>query len=780
MIIPSFKPSISYKELNTILARILFGNAPNNETSLFEQKFAQYLGVRHAIAVPSGRWGLYYILESLSLKESDEVILPAFTYFAVPTAIVKLGLRPVFVDINPENLNINIQKIRENITKKTRVIIPTHLCGFVCGGLDEIMEISRKHGIIIIEDCAQSLGAEYKGRKAGSWGDFSYFSFGVTKNFTTLGGGMIATNNDEIADIIRGSVKDISSVSKKTLFFELLKSYIMKLATSPILFPGVYCVMRISYFFNIDIIENIFHEKNSSLADLPKNGQLSGIQAELGMAQLNDLDRRNELRRENGTGLYERMKSIRGVRIPSLETDAKNIFSTCPVLVKDKKNKRKILLRKGVDVSSGYMRDCSRLEIFKGFKKHCPNASKAEEEALYLPLYPELTSCKQRCVEYVIKKICRCSLLIMLVLFSSISCSTNHKASKNIIYIPQNFPSIQKGIDSAKDGDVLLVSPGKYVETINFKGKMITVKSLAGPDATIIDGDKKGSVVVFNSGENRKSVLEGFTIQNGLLAYAQNKGGGGILCYKSGPLIKNNIIKNNNATNGGGILCQDCLDKKPLIVSNLIKDNKAVKGGGIRCSDSSPFIVNNIIIRNNVERLGGGIYWRQSSFPYIVNNTIMYNAAGEYGGGVFGSNYTKLEDYAILSNNILWKNRAPKGTQIALIRSGTKVIIASSTVQYGKDGIFLMADNILLKYFSDNISADPLIEDIDKAFLMSHSPCIDTGDNKYIASIDIEADFNGNNRISDGNSDGNAVVDIGACEFGALRYPEGTYNEKAF
>lgn len=404
MIIPSFKPAVSYKELNTILARVLFGNASEEYASVFEHKFAQYLGVKHAIRVPSARWGLFYILQSLNLKEGDEVILPAFSYFAVPAAIVKLGLRPVFVDINSENLNINIQKIRENITKKTKVIIPTHLCGFVCA-LDEILDISRKHNIAVIEDCAQSLGAEYKGRKTGSWGETSYFSFGVTKHFTTLGQGMIGTSNDEIADIIRGSVKDISSVSKKTLFFELLKSYIMKLATSPVLFPGVYCVMRMSYFFNIDIIENIFHEKKASLGDLPKNGQLSGIQAQLGMAQLNDLDRRNELRRKNGTGLYERMKSIRGVRIPSLETDAKNIFSTCPILVKDKKNKRKILLRKGVDVSSGYMRDCSRLEIFKGFKKHCPNASRAEEEALYLLLYPELTDSELMYISKIVKQV---------------------------------------------------------------------------------------------------------------------------------------------------------------------------------------------------------------------------------------------------------------------------------------------------------------------------------------------------------------------------------------
>lgn len=186
--IPSFKPSISYKQLNIVLQRVLSGDFSQRTVGVFEQRLAQYLGVKYAIRVPSGRWGLYYILKSLNLKEGDEVILPAFTYFAVPAAIVKLGLKPVFVDISSANFNIDVKKIRENITSRTRAIIPTHLCGFVCE-MDEILDISNKYNIAVIEDCAQSLGAEYKNKKAGSWGDAAYFTFGITKNFTTLGGG---------------------------------------------------------------------------------------------------------------------------------------------------------------------------------------------------------------------------------------------------------------------------------------------------------------------------------------------------------------------------------------------------------------------------------------------------------------------------------------------------------------------------------------------------------------------------------------------------------------
>ncbi|MDD5355772.1 MAG: choice-of-anchor Q domain-containing protein [Candidatus Omnitrophica bacterium] len=364
---------------------------------------------------------------------------------------------------------------------------------------------------------------------------------------------------------------------------------------------------------------------------------------------------------------------------------------------------------------------------------------------------------------------CKFLVIVGIVLFifnlSYARDNNDNKISKNTIYIPRDFSSIQNAIDNAKNGDVLLVSPGRYVGTINFRGKAITIKSSSGPGVTIMDGNKNGSVVIFESGENNKSVLEGFTIENGLQPYGQNKGGGGVFCYRSGPLIKNNIIKNNKGENGGGMLCLDCLEKKPLIISNVIKNNEAVKGGGIRCSDSSPIIVNNIITANNAGRLGGGIYWRQSSSPCIVNNTIFRNTAGEYGGGVFGSNAVTLEAPVVLSNNILWENRAPKGTQLALNLSGTKVTVTSSDVQYGKAGVFLMTDNISLNYFADNISSNPRIKDTDSASLAAGSACIDAGENKYLIPLGIAVDFNGNDRILDGDNDGAADVDIGACEF---------------
>ncbi len=356
-------------------------------------------------------------------------------------------------------------------------------------------------------------------------------------------------------------------------------------------------------------------------------------------------------------------------------------------------------------------------------------------------------------------------LCAFLVCFHGDICS--HSATSQIT-VPDDYTTIQKAIDSSKGKTLIWVSPGRYIENIDFLGKPVYLKSVAGPETTTIDGNHSGTVVRFVEGEGPDSGIEGFTIENGRAELEENSpsktGGGGIYCYGSGPMITKNIIRNNRAENGGGILCHDCLDKKPLIISNLIENNDAVKGGGIRCSNASGFIVNNVIIRNRATRLGGGLYWRESSSPLMVNNTFMNNSAGEFGGGLFGSNRVQLKSPVILSNSILWGNRAPHGSQIALNLPGTKVTAASSVVEHGRDGVFFKADNIELNYLSDNISTDPQI-DLDTSSLLDGSPCIDKGNNDCITGTDIATDFNGNDRIVDGNDDGNSEVDIGAYEW---------------
>lgn len=169
------------------------------EVEAFEQECAEYIGVKHAIGVSSGTDALLLALMTLGIGAGDEVICPTYTFFATAGSIWRMGAKPVFVDSNPVCYNLDPAQIEGKLTKRTKAIMPVHLYG-QCAEMDEIMEISQRRGIPVIEDAAQAIGAEYKNRGAGTMGAFGCFSFFPSKNLGALGdAGLITTNDDELA-----------------------------------------------------------------------------------------------------------------------------------------------------------------------------------------------------------------------------------------------------------------------------------------------------------------------------------------------------------------------------------------------------------------------------------------------------------------------------------------------------------------------------------------------------------------------------------------------------
>lgn len=169
----------------------------------FEHEFADYIGVRHAISVGNGTDALVITLKAFGIGAGDEVITTPYTFFATAEAISAVGAIPVFVDVRLDTFNIDEDKIEEKITDKTKAILPVHIFG-QCAEMDKILNIAKKYNIVVIEDACQAAGAEYRGKKAGSLGNASCFSFFPTKNLGCAGdGGMICTDDDNIATICR-------------------------------------------------------------------------------------------------------------------------------------------------------------------------------------------------------------------------------------------------------------------------------------------------------------------------------------------------------------------------------------------------------------------------------------------------------------------------------------------------------------------------------------------------------------------------------------------------
>jgi perosamine synthetase len=162
----------------------------------FEDTFAEYCGVKHGIAVCNGTVAIHLALTALGIGKGDEVIIPSFTMIATAFAVCYTGAIPVFVDSDKDTWNIDVSKIEEKITSKTKAIIPVHIFGNPCD-MDKICEIANKHNLFIIEDAAEAHGAEFKGKKVGSFSDIASFSFFANKNLTTGEGGMVITNNEE-------------------------------------------------------------------------------------------------------------------------------------------------------------------------------------------------------------------------------------------------------------------------------------------------------------------------------------------------------------------------------------------------------------------------------------------------------------------------------------------------------------------------------------------------------------------------------------------------------
>lgn len=173
------------------------------EDEAFEKAFAQYCNVDYCIGVGNGLDALILILKALNIGEGDEVLVPSNTYIATALAVTYVGATPIFVEPNINTFNIDTTKIEEKITSKTKAIMPVHLYGQPCD-MDPIMQISKKHNLFVVEDCAQAHGATYKGKVVGSFGDAAGFSFYPGKNLGALGdAGAVVTNSQELATKIR-------------------------------------------------------------------------------------------------------------------------------------------------------------------------------------------------------------------------------------------------------------------------------------------------------------------------------------------------------------------------------------------------------------------------------------------------------------------------------------------------------------------------------------------------------------------------------------------------
>jgi perosamine synthetase len=206
-LIPINLPEIGEEEIEAVVKVMRSGPLTNAlgagpAIMKFEENYAKFAGVKHAVAVNSGTAALHSAIVAAGVKRGDEVILPSFTFVATAEAVVIAGGKPVFTDIDPETYNISPVEIEKNVTKQTRAIVPVDLYGF-SADVKPIREIAEEHDLVVVEDAAQAHGATYKGKPAGSFSDAACWSLYASKNITTGEGGVVTTDSDEVAETLR-------------------------------------------------------------------------------------------------------------------------------------------------------------------------------------------------------------------------------------------------------------------------------------------------------------------------------------------------------------------------------------------------------------------------------------------------------------------------------------------------------------------------------------------------------------------------------------------------
>ncbi|MHC1784279.1 MAG: DegT/DnrJ/EryC1/StrS family aminotransferase [Anaerolineaceae bacterium] len=338
----SIKPEIDQAVLSVMEStQFVLGS----DVAAFERDFAEYCQREYALGLNSGTSALHLALLAAGIGPGDEVITVPFTFVATVAAIYYSGAKPVFVDINPESFTMDPEKLEAVITEKTRAVIPVHLYGQMAD-MNPILEIARKHNLVVIEDAAQAHGAEYHGRRAGSLGDMGCYSFYPGKNLGAYGeGGAIVTNNPEYARKIK-MLRDWGAEKK---YQHILKGY---------------------------------------------NYRMEGIQGAVLRTKLAYLEGWTQKRRENA-GIYRQELNDAKVILPKEMAFNRHVYHVFAIRSTHRDELQQFLQEKGIQTGIHYPIPVHLLPAYEDLGYHrgdFPHSEKASDEVLSLPMFAELSS----------------------------------------------------------------------------------------------------------------------------------------------------------------------------------------------------------------------------------------------------------------------------------------------------------------------------------------------------------------------------------------------------
>jgi dTDP-4-amino-4,6-dideoxygalactose transaminase len=361
MMIPFIDLKSEYAEINEEIAQAIQRVLKSGwfilgvEIKKFEEEFSKYIGTKYGVGVNSGSDALFLALKALGIGKVDEVLTVSHTFISTVDAIVRNGAKPVFVDIDPDTYCVDVTKIEEKITERTRAILPVHLYGHPAN-MDPIIEIAEKYNLFVVEDACQAHGAEYKGRKVGSIGDLGCFSFYPVKNLGAYGdGGMVVTNNEELAD-------------------------------------------------KLGLLRNYGQSKKYYHDFVGVNSRLDEIQAAVLSVKLMHLDEWNEKRRRVAKR-YNELLGDSEIVTPIEKEYAKHVYHLYVIRPKDRNKLQEYLSKKGIETMIHYPIPVHKQKAYLdlGFHTRLYITERICNDILSLPIFPEFKNEEiEEVVNYII------------------------------------------------------------------------------------------------------------------------------------------------------------------------------------------------------------------------------------------------------------------------------------------------------------------------------------------------------------------------------------------
>lgn len=340
--IPISRPLIEDEEKNAVLAALSSGQlAQGPRVREFEEKFAEWCGAKYGIATTSGTTALQVAMLAHGIGADDEVITTSFSFIASANCALYVQAKPVFADIEPTYFTLDPAEVERRITPRTRAIVVVHLFGQACD-MAALSQIAAAHNLVIIEDACQAHGAKFNGQMVGHWGTACY-SFYPTKNMTTIEGGMITTNDPQVAE----------------------RAKLIREHGSP---------------------KRYLHES------LGYNFRMTDPQAAVGIVQLRKLPGWNERRQANAAYLTEKLSQIEGIATPPVRSGAEHVFHQYTIRVPGRAALIERLTQAGIGFGVYYPLPIHQQPLYRqlGYQDRLPNTEAAAEQVLSLPVHPSL------------------------------------------------------------------------------------------------------------------------------------------------------------------------------------------------------------------------------------------------------------------------------------------------------------------------------------------------------------------------------------------------------